>query len=150
MPVQKRDVIRHLADLLQVRLVTCDEAIASTRAAFAGETKSSAGDKHEVGRAMVQQELDKLEAQRAKLQQLRSELNQIPLERRSDRVGNGSLVVTDQGTFLIGIGLGAVEVEGEVCYAISLTSPMGQALKDHQVGMTVQFQGRRITVRQLE
>ena len=40
--------------------------IASTLHARNSDTKSSAGDNHEVGRAMVQQELDRSEIQRAK------------------------------------------------------------------------------------
>lgn len=150
MPLLKHAVVRRLTELLNTRIDACNEAIVSTRAAFATDTKSSAGDKHEVGRAMVQQELDKLEAQRAKLLQLRQDLKQLPLDGLPERVGLGSLVVTDQGTYLIGIGWGAVDVDGEVCYAISLASPMGQALKDLEVGMTVKFQGRMITVLKIE
>lgn len=146
MPLQKHAVVHQLSELLKERLLASNEAITSTRAAFTSDTKSSAGDKHEVGRAMVQQELDKLEAQRAKLLHLQQELKQMPLECRSDRIGFGSMVVTDQGTYLIGIGLGAVDVEGEVCYAISLASPMGQALKGQGAGATVQVQGRSLVV----
>jgi transcription elongation GreA/GreB family factor len=142
MPLQKRVVVHQLSELLKERLLASNEAITTTRAAFTSDTKSSAGDKHEVGRAMVQQELDKLEAQRAKLLQLQQELKQMPVECRSDRIGFGSLVVTDQGSFLIGISFGAVEVESQVVYAISLTSPMGQALKGQEAGATVHVQGR--------
>jgi hypothetical protein len=146
MPLLKHAVVRRLNELLNTRIDACNEAILSTRAAFASDTKSSAGDKHEVGRAMVQQELDKLEAQRAKLLQLRQDLKQLPLDGLPERVGLGSLVVTDQGTYLIGIGWGAVDVDGEVCYAISLASPMGQALKDRTAGETVLVQGRSLVV----
>lgn len=150
MPVQKHAVVHHLSELLNARIDACNEAIVSTRGAFASDTKSSAGDKHEVGRAMVQQELDKLEAQRAKLLQQRQELKQLPLDELPERIGLGSLVVTDQGTYLIGIGWGAVDVDGEVCYAISLASPMGQALKDHVVGSIAHFKGRTIAVLTIE
>ena len=61
MPLTKTALTAQLSDQLREKLSTCEEALTSTRAAFASDTKSSAGDKHEVGRAMVQQELDKLE-----------------------------------------------------------------------------------------
>jgi len=146
MLLSKSTLIAHLGAQLREKLGTCEEAIASTRAAFASDTKSSAGDKHEVGRAMVQQELDKLEEQRAKLLALQQELERVPLERVYDRVAFGSLVSTDQGSYFIAIGLGAVEVENATCYAISMASPIGQALKDKGVGDAIDFNGKRITV----
>ncbi|MEZ4737929.1 MAG: 3-oxoacyl-ACP synthase [Flavobacteriales bacterium] len=128
------------------RIAASDLAIASAREAFTSDTKSSAGDKHEVGRAMVQQELDKLEEQRAKSITLQQELDRVPLDRMYDRVAFGSLVRTDQGSYFIAIGLGAMEVDGGKVYAISLASPIGQVLKDKRVGDAIDFNGRRITV----
>jgi transcription elongation GreA/GreB family factor len=150
MPLTKTALIAHLTDQLREKLSTCEEAITSTRAAFASDTKSSAGDKHEVGRAMVQQELDKLEEQRAKLIALQQELARVPLDRVYTQVAFGSLVITDQGSYFIAIGLGAVEVETGTCYAISLASPIGQALKDKRVGDVLEFNGRRITIEAIE
>lgn len=149
MPLTKTALIAQLRDQLREKLSTCEEALSSTRSAFASDTKSSAGDKHEVGRAMVQQELDKLEEQRAKLLALQQELARVPLGRVYDRVAFGALVSTDQGTYFIAIGLGAVEVEGETCYAISLASPIGQAMKGKVVGDIVLFNGRPIGIRRL-
>jgi transcription elongation GreA/GreB family factor len=146
MPLTKTTLIAQLSDQLREKLSTCEEALTSTRAAFASDTKSSAGDKHEVGRAMVQQELDKLEEQRSKLIRLQQELERVPLDRVYDRVAFGALVSTDQGTYFIAIGLGAVDLEGETCFAISLASPIGQALKDRYAGDIVIFSGRQITL----
>ena len=146
MPLTKSTLIAQLSDQLREKLSTCAEALTSTRAAFASDTKSSAGDKHEVGRAMVQQELDKLEEQRSKLIGLQQELERVPLDRVYDRVAFGALVFTDQGTYFIAIGLGAVQVDGEVCYAVSLASPIGQALRDKRAGELVLFNGKRMTV----
>lgn len=123
--------------------------IGSTRASFTSDTKSSAGDKHEVGRAMVQQELDKLEEQRAKLIALQQELARVPLERNFEQVAFGSLVITDHGNYFVAIGLGRIEVDDALCFAISLASPIGQALKDKRVGDEVLFNGGSITVREL-
>lgn len=150
MPRSKAVLTAQIAEQLHNRLLTCEEAITSTRAAFASDTKSSAGDKHEVGRAMVQQELDKLEEQRAKLRALQQELGRVPLDRVYDRVGFGALVSTDQGSYFIAIGLGAVEVEDGTCYVISLASPIGQALKDKQVGEGIDLNGNRITIHAIE
>lgn len=145
--MEKRHVLSELRRLLADRIAVAAEAIDLARGSFASDTKSSAGDKHEVGRAMVQQELDKLEEQRAKLLALQEELAKVPLERKYEQVAFGSLVTTDQGHYLIAIGLGAVEVAGEVIYAISLASPIGKVLVGKKVGDAIVFNGRSVVIR---
>lgn len=120
--------------------------IASTLADRNSDTKSSAGDKHEVGRAMIQQELDRQEAQLAKLNAFQQDLNRIPAESTTERAVFGSLVHTDQGPYLLAIGLGPVVVNGTTLFAVSLASPIGQSLNRKKAGDAVRFNGRTITV----
>lgn len=146
-PMEKRALITHLDSVLVQRVQALKAELAATLEARNSDTKSSAGDKHEVGRAMAQQELDQLEARLAKTQAMQQELARVPLDRNYDRVAFGSLVTTDQGRYLIAIGLGAVEVDGGTCYAISLASPIGQALQGRRVGDELAFNGRIIRIR---
>lgn len=148
-PVNKADLIRHLHALLQAKVDAAQQEIAAMRTSFTADTKSSAGDKHEVGRAMAQQELDKLEEQRAKLITLQQELARVPLERVFDRAAFGSLVESDQGIYFLAIGLGRVELKGVSCFVISLASPLGSELKDKQVGDQVSFNGKVSVVRSI-
>ena len=147
--MDKSQLLLPLQALLQEKVEAATAEIDSTRASFTSDTKSSAGDKHEVGRAMVQQELDKLEEQRAKLIALQQELARVPLERSFDQVAFGSLVLTDQGKYFVAIGLGRIELDNEPCFAISMASPIGQALKDKRAGEHVLFNGKSFTVREL-
>ncbi len=147
--MQKVTVVAHLNTLLEQRERSLKAELAATVEARNSDTKSSAGDKHEVGRAMMQQELDQLEAQLTKVQVMQQELASVPLDRVYARVAFGCLVSTDHGHYFIAIAMGAMEVEGEPCYAISLASPMGQALKENGVGDVVSFNGKQITVRAL-
>lgn len=144
--MNKSDLLHHLQALLQKKVTAVQQEIGSTHSSFSSDTKSSAGDKHEVGRAMVQQELDKLEAQRAKLIALQQELARVPLGRAFDRVAFGCLVGTDHGDYLVAIGLGRIEYDGGSCFAISLVSPIGLALKGKRVGEQVLFNGKSIKV----
>jgi transcription elongation GreA/GreB family factor len=147
--MNKAELLRHLQDVLRRKVRAAQQEIASTRASFASDTKSSAGDKHEVGRAMVQQELDKLEEQCAKLITLQQELERVPLERDFAHVAFGSLVETDHGIYFLAIGLGRVEFESATCYAISLLSPIGALLQGKRVGEQVFFNGRNNTVQRI-
>lgn len=147
--MDKSRLLLNLQALLQQKVEAASAEIGSTRASFTSDTKSSAGDKHEVGRAMVQQELDKLEEQRDKLIALQQELARVPLKRTFDKVAFGSLVITDQGNYFVTIGLGRIEMDDANCFAISLASPIGQALKDKRAGDEILFNGRSITVREV-
>ncbi len=150
MRLTKAAVVAHLQQLIAERIDTSSDAIAATRMSFTSDTKSSAGDKHEVGRAMVQQELDKQEAQHAHLQTLLHELQRVPMERTFTQGAFGSLMHTDQGSYFLAIGLGPVQVDGHTCYAISLAAPIGQLLLGKGAGDTILFNGRRIVVQAVE
>jgi len=144
--MNKTRLLHHLQTLLQVKVDASQQAIDSTRHSLTSDTKSSAGDKHEVGRAMVQQELDKLEEQRVKLITLQHELTRVPVERSFEEVAFGSLVGTDQGTYFVAIGWGRIESDGGTCFVISLASPLGQALNGKSVGDRIAFNGRSVTI----
>jgi transcription elongation GreA/GreB family factor len=144
--VKRTTLLTHLRTILLERITATEAELASTLVARNSDTKSSAGDKHEVGRAMVQQELDQLDLQLGKTRTLLHELDRIQLDRVHDRVAFGSMVTTDQGTYFISIGMGGVEVAGGTCYVISLASPIGQVLNGKVVGETVVFNGRSLSI----
>ena len=144
--MDRSGLLDHLQRLLKEKITALDREIASTLHARNSDTKSSAVDKHEVGRAMVQQELDHQQMQRDKVIAQLQELARVPVDRAFDRVGFGSLVTTDAGLYFIAIGLGRIEVQGDVCSVISLASPIGQALQHKREGDVISFNGRSIAV----
>lgn len=147
--MEKARLIDRIATTLREKLAAVEEDIASTLHARNSDTKSSAGDKHEVGRAMIQQELDQQEVQRAKLHALLLELERVPAERRFDRVGFGALVHTDKGSFFLAIAMGRVKVDGVECAVVSLASPIGQALAGKGIGDTFAVNGVSYHVRSI-
>lgn len=109
------------------------------------DTKSSAGDKFETGREMMQREMDKLSAL------VDNTLNSIAkLDRLADLpasviISEGSLVETDQETYFISIGYGKLDS----IYAISIESPLGVELKGKRVGDRIEMRGRNITIKSI-
>lgn len=144
--MEKAVLVTHLRDLLEQRTTSLMAELATTREARNSDTKSSAGDKHEVGRAMVQQELDRLEARLSTVWSMQQELARLQVDGVHQQVGLGSLVTTEHGTYFVAIGLGALELDGERCYIISLASPLGQALRGKRSGETITFNGERRTI----
>lgn len=135
-----------LYSLVDDKVNSAMSAIESTTESKNSATKSTAGDKHETGRAMMERELALSSAQLRKAQVLKNELSKISLEVDVTSVQLGALVVTNQGNYFISIGLGKVNVLGDDCYAISGGSPLGIAMMGKQKGQKINFQGRNIEI----
>jgi len=135
--------------LLEIQISDLEKEIKSTNLSKINDTKSSAGDKFETGRAMIQIELDKLESQLNKANQAYNELLKIDVEQASNLVQKGSLVITNQESYFLAIAFGKVKVNDADIYAISLASPVGSALFGKQKDDEVQVNGRLIRVIEL-
>jgi hypothetical protein len=110
------------------------------------DTKSSAGDKFETGREMMQKEMDKCSMMIDLYQNQWNTLDQIKLKNRSKFVDQGSLILTDKGNYLLSIGLGKIEVERESYFIISIDSPIGSLLKGKSIGDIIVFRDNNIKI----
>jgi transcription elongation GreA/GreB family factor len=109
------------------------------------DTKSSAGDKFETGREMMQREMDKLSALVDNTLNSIAKLDRIADLPASVVITEGSLVETDQETYFISIGYGKLDT----IYAISIESPLGLELKGKRVGDRIEMRGRNITIKSI-
>ncbi len=109
------------------------------------DTKSSAGDKFETGREMMQREMDKLSALVDNTLNSIAKLDRIADLPASVVITEGSLVETDQETYFISIGYGKLDS----IYAISIESPLGLELKGKRVGDRIEMRGRNITIKSI-
>ena len=114
--------------------------------ALTSETKSSAGDKHETGRAMIQLEREKLGRQWAEIEKTQQLFLKVPKNRIAKTVGLGSLVITDSVGYYISISAGEFKREGKTTYCISAVTPIGQLLMGSSVGDTFTFNGKSISI----
>jgi transcription elongation GreA/GreB family factor len=114
--------------IAQLRVTELEQIIKDAQSAANNETKSSAGDKHETGRAMAQLETEKLTNQLGEALKLSELLHKINPKEKHQIIGLGSLVKTNNGNFFISASLGKVEHDNETYFAISNASPIGQLL----------------------
>lgn len=143
----KLDVFKHCIEFVKQRIETAQQAIDNAQTAANDETKSSAGDKYETGRAMMQIERDKAAQHLVEGLKLKKVLDEIDLNKPPTQVQLGSLVKTDNGNFFIAIPAGIIELHGHTYFAISMASPLGTKLKNCKVGDKINFNNRsyRIT-----
>lgn len=123
------------------------DSLAKIEEARNGETKSSAGDKFETGRAMMQMEEAKLNRQLEEALKVRQVLDQINRQHTGGRITAGSLVATNRGNYFLAVGLGKVRLEERVFFCTSLDSPIGRQLLGKTAGETFTFNELEFAVR---
>ena len=105
------------------------------------DTKSSAGDKHETARAMIDQELQRLNHQKDKTLRDQAELQKIT-NSACDRAERGAAVETDRIIYFISISFGKLPVkDSKPVYALSPVSPAAQAMIGKQAGEAFEVNG---------
>ena len=110
------------------------------------EIKSSAGDKHETGRAMLQLEREKVGNQFYEVEEMFETLNKINISAPATVVHLGSLVYTTQANYFIAISAGKLEADGQTFYAISSNTPIGKLLMSKTEGQEVNFRDQKISI----
>lgn len=105
------------------------------------ETKSSAGDKHETGRAMAQLEQEKSGKQLQEALELKNMLLKINPDQRSTSISLGSIVLTDKGNFYISIAAGKILIDTEIYFAVSPASPIAKAFIGGILNQAINFNG---------
>jgi transcription elongation GreA/GreB family factor len=113
------------------------------------DTKSSAGDKFETGREMMQREMDKINANLDMLQNQIAYMLRIDLHENIGHVGLGSFIETDAENNYLSVGLGKLSYTEIPFYAISADSPIGELLMGKQKNDTIELRGRIITLKSI-
>jgi hypothetical protein len=130
----KQQLYNQCIAYIKNRMSEAEHAFKDAEKAQNDDTKSSAGDKYETGRAMMQQEKDRNTIQLNEANKLMVALNLVSTKGTSKIAENGSLVITDNGKFYIAISAGALVVDGESYFAVSAASPIGIKLKGLKAG----------------
>lgn len=139
-------LIRQCVEFLEARKSGYLRELRSVDEAAAGETKSSAGDKYETAREMMAQARNLLGRNLSETESGLEVLARMAAAPLRPKIGFGSLVETDQGWHLLGAGLGEMEIAGLTVRMISLSSPLGAALKGKAAGDRFAWRGSEATV----
>jgi len=141
---------QHLYDFCQAfveeRILRIEKNIHGIQESLTSETKSSAGDKHETGRAMLQLDREKLGQQLAEAEKIRHTLFKVPLETNSEIVRLGSLVKTAKTNYYLSISAGEYKGKEQSVFCISAATPIGKLLLGKTVGNVVVFNTDEIEI----
>lgn len=136
-------------NFIEERIETAKFALKQAREASNDDTKSSAGDKYETSREMMQQDIDRnkrLLIDAEENQKVLTSLKDAPF---SETARNGSLVYTNHGNFYLSISAGQLHLDTETIFAVSAVSPIGKLLLGKRNADTFDFNGKKYTVKEV-
>lgn len=146
----KQKLYQSCEAFIEERFQTIQKTIKELQNSLFSETKSSAGDKHETGRAMLQLEREKAGQQLAEINKTKMVLSKVNPKKQSNVVTLGSLVYTNYSNYFIAISAGNLAVDNQSFYAISANTPMGKLLIGKTKGDKINFNGNSIEIKKIE
>ena len=148
-PFKSKQAAHHFCvRYVQLRVDRLHVEIEKITEALLSEVKSTAGDKHETGRALLQLEREKLGYQLLEAERMQQTLQKVPLKTRTNKVkvGLGSLVSTNRARYYIAISAGRFEVDGDIIFCVSANAPIGKLLLGKTLADTITFNGQSSTI----
>ncbi len=131
------------------RLQTVEQIMLSNKKGLENETKSSAGDKHETGRAMLQLEMEKASQQLSGIHIMKETLAKMDVVNSSDVARLGSVIKTDKANYFLSISAGQLVVDKDSYFAISVSSPIGKLLLGKKKNDVFSFHGNKIQMKEI-
>ena len=142
----KQQLYKQCKEAIEQRIANAEALIADAREAARNETKSSAGDKYETAREMIQQDIDINNARIAEARAELLQLQQVDVARAYDTVQPGSIVVTNKGNYFIAVSCGKMQLDDAVYMCISPRAPIALVMKGSKVGDSFMFNNAKYTI----
>lgn len=130
------------ANWIDAKRKAAEYAMQAAQEAANGESKSSAGDKYETGRAMAQNDRDLYASQWAQWNDLHQQIQRFRSVPAESSAMPGSLMETTLGWFWVSISIGRILVHDQTVTILSPHSPLGKTLVGKKVGEPFLFQGK--------
>lgn len=142
----KEALLKACKESVKMRFEKVNKTIADIVGSLESASKSSAGDKHETARAMLQIDRENAGKQLRELENLERLLPKVDIKTTTDYARLGSLVDTNYGSFFISISLGAVTVEETTYYCVALQAPICVQLSGKKEKDSFLFNGKTYQV----
>jgi transcription elongation GreA/GreB family factor len=145
----KSDLYQLCVNFIETRIQTAQFALKQAREASNDDTKSSAGDKFETSREMMQQDIDRNKRLLIDAEENQRVLHSLKDAPFSESARNGSLVYTNNGNFYLSISAGQLQLDKELFFAISAVSPIGKLLLGKKKGEQFDFNGKKYQINEV-
>lgn len=147
--ISKKDLLEFARTLIQEKIKRVELILAELDEGIMGESKSSAGDKHETGRAMLHLEQEKNRNIMAGLLGQNNLISQLEKLKEKELVTPGSVVDTGELVFFIGLGLGRFKVKNREVVFISDQAPLAQKIMGKRKNDVFEFMNKTYSITSL-
>ena len=124
----KQSVYNGCLQLLNTKIHALQNTLQELAEGAISDGKSSAGDKHETARAMMQLEQEKISRQLDEVLAQKAVLEKIDCTIKSTQIIKGSLIKTNKGYLFLSVALGKINIVGIDVIILSPQSPLGSKL----------------------
>lgn len=138
----KEKLLAQCSQLIASRHERILKTIADIENSLKEESKSSAGDKHNTGRAMLQIDRENAGNQLREIEKVQNQLQKVDISNTSEVIRLGSLVETNQALFFMSISVGNLPLNDKNYLGVAPNSPIGMCLLGKKKGEQFNFNGR--------
>ena len=142
----KQKLLVSCIEYVEARISSSTVAMQDAQNAANDESKSSAGDKYETGRAMMQIERDQAAVQLAEAMKLKRILDQINVNEHNSVISLGSIVIANSFRAFIAVGPPKLNIDGNLYFIITPLSPLGKVLIGLKTGAEFTFNNKQNVV----
>ena len=147
----KKNILAVALQRTNDRIAMIESALETARDSSNDDTKSSAGDKYEISREMIQQDINRYQGQLIEANKDLLQLKNITsaVGDKTDFAKLGSLVKTNVGLYFIATSIGEIKIGDNNVFVISAASPIGQLLLGRKIGESFLFNRLNQTILEL-
>jgi len=138
MHLSRAEFLSHIEKIIDKKVVTSRKHMESIELSIHSESKSTAGDKHDTSRELMQQERNKAAQNLSNQMGMQKTLIQLGFIQQNDKIGFGSFFESHVFIF-IGIALGKIFFNNVEVVCISPLSPLARSLEGMKVGESCKF-----------
>jgi len=137
--MDRKELKQLVLDTLNNQIEVIQKQISSLSEDAQNDAKSSAGDKHETGLAMMHLEQEKLNAKLIELLDMHQIALKLSENKTVEKVVLGSIVKTNKAVFYLSIPIQPVTYKNMQVFCVSIHAPLIQYLLNKEVGAEVTF-----------
>ena len=138
----KFELQQQCKDLIKLRYDSINKTISDIEYSLKEESKSTSGDKHHTGRAMLQIERENAGNQLREIEKVMHQLGKVGISLASETIRLGSIVETNQSNFFMSISVGKLETNNLIYLGVAPKSPIGMCLLGKTKGDQFNFNGK--------
>jgi hypothetical protein len=146
----KQKIHRQYSQLVQDKIDVFRDMITALTEDAKNDAKGSAGDKHETALSMMHIEQEKLNHKLGEFIAQKGILDKVNPEITTEKISLGSLVQANGMLLYVSLALPKITVDGQTIIAVSLQSPLGNALLGKTVGHQFQIHNTTYLVESID